>query len=105
MAKKTYRSSSGRRDPSSDTDPDKGQNASEADTERENRAAKYGGGEETITPTADAEWMATVRQALANTPIIDTARVETIRSAIRDGRYTVDARHVAAKILRLERDL
>ena len=44
-------------------------------------------------------------QALANTPVVDAARVAELTQAIRDGSFTVDASKVADKLIKTAADL
>ena len=44
-------------------------------------------------------------QALADTPVVDAARVAELTQAIRDGSFTVDATKVADKLIQTAADL
>lgn len=55
--------------------------------------------------TDSALRLAALERALADVPEIDMKRVDELRSAIESGRYAVNARQVAAKLLELEQAL
>ena len=44
-------------------------------------------------------------QALRSQPAVDEARVSLLRSAIEQGRYTVQPQHVADQLMQLEQAL
>lgn len=58
-----------------------------------------------VSLTDSAQLLVRLEKALADVPVIDRVRVETIKSAIADGTYAVDADRVAAEVLRMETDL
>lgn len=58
-----------------------------------------------VSLTDSAQLLVRLEKALADVPVIDRERVETIKTAIADGTYAVDANRVAAEVLRMEMDL
>lgn len=60
---------------------------------------------DTVSLTDTAARLRELEALLANTPAVDDARVEALRQAIAEGRYSVDSVHVADKLMTLERDL
>ena len=63
------------------------------------------GGVDAVHITGSAKQLASLEQTIKDLPIIDEARVATLRSAIESGTYVVDATRVADKLLRLEDQL
>lgn len=55
-----------------------------------------------VSLTETAAWLRHVQTGLENVPIVDMARVESVKSAIADGSYEIDASRVADKILQME---
>ena len=49
--------------------------------------------------------LASVEQALRDSPAVDSARVAQLRSAIEQGTYTVNSEHVATQLIQMERAL
>ena len=66
-------------------------------------ASQQNGDVVAITDSANAVQQA--ERALAQEPVVDSARVEQIRSAIADGSYQVDAQRVADKMIDMESSL
>lgn len=62
-----------------------------------------GGDKVSLTDTAAR--LQELEALLANAPEVDPARVEELRAAIAEGRYSVDTVHVADKLIALERSL
>jgi negative regulator of flagellin synthesis FlgM len=60
-------------------------------------------GEVHITDTATQ--LAALEQTLRDSPAVDPARVEALRSAIEQGSYTVDPVDVATKFMQMDRAL
>jgi negative regulator of flagellin synthesis FlgM len=52
-----------------------------------------------------AELISRLDEALKAAPAVDSARVQAVRDAIASGTYEVDADVIAAKLIRLEREL
>lgn len=63
------------------------------------------GTQDNIRLTSDAQRAAATEQALANMPATDENRIASIRAAIQNGQYSINAEQIADKILLLERDL
>ena len=55
--------------------------------------------------TSDAVRLGKLDQALAAAPDIDVERVESIKSAIADGSYEIDAERIASALLKLDDDV
>lgn len=53
-------------------------------------------------PKADAPLLASARSAVNNSDGIDRAKVEAIKTAIRNGEYVVDAKRLAAAFIDME---
>ena len=62
-------------------------------------------GNDVVRLTGDAQRAAATEKSINNTPVVDEGRIESIRSAIESGQYSIDAQKVADKILLLEREL
>lgn len=60
---------------------------------------------DTVSLTDTAARLRELEAALAGAPDVDSARVEALRQAIAEGKYTIDSVHVADKLVALERDL
>jgi negative regulator of flagellin synthesis FlgM len=59
-------------------------------------------------PTSDQLTLTDIGRYLAsstNEPPVDRERVDSIRAALADGSYEIDSARVAAKLLRLDREL
>ena len=55
--------------------------------------------------TGSAAQLSALMQALRSQPAVDEARVSLLRSAIEQGRYTVQPQHVADRLMQLEQAL
>lgn len=66
-------------------------------------AAAPGSSEVQITPSAAQ--LAALVQALRTQPAVDEARVSQLRTAIAEGRYTVQPHLVAERLIQLEQSL
>ncbi len=55
--------------------------------------------------TGSAAQLSALMQALSRQPAVDEARVSQLRSAIEQGRYTVQPQHVADQLMQLEQAL
>lgn len=62
-----------------------------------------GTAEDSVSLTDHAEKLRAIESSIENQPVVDTKRVESIRSAILDGSYTVDAMKTAEKMADFER--
>ncbi|HJW82598.1 MAG TPA: flagellar biosynthesis anti-sigma factor FlgM [Acidiferrobacterales bacterium] len=60
---------------------------------------------DSVNLTDTATRLQQLDELLAGAPEIDRARVEQLRQSIADGRYKMDAVHVADKLIALERTL
>lgn len=57
---------------------------------------------DTVSLTQTAAQLQSLRNSLAELPVVDTQRVESIRQAIADGSYEIDAGRIADGILAFE---
>lgn len=55
-----------------------------------------------VSLTDSAQLLVRLEKAIEDVPVIDRERVETIKSAIADGSYAVNAERVATEVLRME---
>lgn len=55
--------------------------------------------------TDSASQLASLEQAVLDLPAVDSARVAQFSSAIEQGTYTVQPRHVADRLMQLEQEL
>ncbi|MGS2724151.1 flagellar biosynthesis anti-sigma factor FlgM [Porticoccus sp. GXU_MW_L64] len=60
---------------------------------------------DTVTVTNQAARLQELEQSLANTPVVDSARVAELREAIASGSYQPDPQRIADKLSQLERKL
>jgi negative regulator of flagellin synthesis FlgM len=78
-------------------------------TDRVERTSEAGSSrrpqDDSVTLTDSARQLQKLADAVANSPGMDPARVATLKDAVDRGEYRVDADRVAAKMLRLEREL
>ena len=58
-----------------------------------------------VTLTDSARSLQKLEAAVANAPVVDTAKVATIKQAVSAGTYKIDAGRVADRILQFERGL
>ncbi len=61
-----------------------------------------GTAEDSVSLTDQAEKLRALEASISKQPVVDTKRVEAIRSAILDGSYTVDASRTAEKMANFE---
>jgi len=61
--------------------------------------------EDTVELTDVARLMQRVENMLANVPPTDRARVDAVRQALANGAYEVNPQRIAARVVRLEREL
>lgn len=64
-----------------------------------------GGDSDTVRIDPRASLLASAEASLAESPAFDPARVEAIKQAIAEGRFEVDSRRVAERLLNSVRDL
>ncbi len=67
--------------------------------------AGSGGNGENVQITGPARQLATLEQALRELPAVNDARVAQISSAIEQGTYSVNSRHVADQLIQMEKAL
>jgi negative regulator of flagellin synthesis FlgM len=60
---------------------------------------------DTVTLTGSARTLQKLGEAVAQAPVVDSAKVASIKQAVSSGTYQVDASRVADKILQFERGL
>ena len=58
-----------------------------------------------VTLTGSARILQKLSEAVAAAPVVNTAKVATVKQAIQSGTYQVDAGRVADKLLKFERGL
>jgi negative regulator of flagellin synthesis FlgM len=58
-----------------------------------------------VTLTTSARSLQKLSDAIAQTPVVDAAKVASIKQALSSGTYTIDASSVADKMLQAERGL
>jgi len=58
---------------------------------------------DTVTLTDTAAQLQKLEAAIANLPIVDTARVEDVKQAINDGRFQIYPQRVAEKLISFEK--
>ncbi len=71
----------------------------------ENTAAASPASVDTLSLTGNALHLQQLEKASGGAPGVDGKRVATVRAAIAEGRYSVDAKSVASKLARFEWDL
>ncbi|WP_126453729.1 flagellar biosynthesis anti-sigma factor FlgM [Sulfuriflexus mobilis] len=60
---------------------------------------------DTVSLTNASAQLRSLENTLAELPVVDTQRVESIKQALADGSYQVDAQRVADKLIDLEQGL
>jgi negative regulator of flagellin synthesis FlgM len=58
-----------------------------------------------VTLTDSAKSLQKIEEALANAPVVDSAKVEAVKLSLANGSYQVDSQRVADKILLFDRHL
>ena len=58
-----------------------------------------------VTLTDSARSLQRIEQAVAQAPVVNTAKVAAVKQAVSDGTYKIDAGRVAGKILQFESGL
>jgi negative regulator of flagellin synthesis FlgM len=61
--------------------------------------------DDTVTLTPAAQQLNQLQETIANQPVVDTQRVEQIRSAIEGGHFQIDPVKVAEKLMQFEESL
>ena len=78
----------------------------QAEQTRNNESAAgnktQGTADDRVNLTDQAEKLRALESSIATQPVVDTKRVESIRSAILDGTYTVDSHKTAEKMADFE---
>ncbi len=82
-----------------------GQQQADQTRNNENAAGNktQGTAADNVSLTDQAEKLRALEASIEKQPVVDTKRVESIRSAILDGSYTVDASKTAEKMADFER--
>jgi negative regulator of flagellin synthesis FlgM len=62
-------------------------------------------GSDQVTLTDSARSLQKIEEAIAKAPVVDTAKVATIKQAVNAGTYKIDTGRVADKLLQFERGL
>ena len=75
------------------------------DVQRSDKPAPTASGVDQVSLTESGQLMVRLEKILEDLPAVDRDRVETIKQAISDGTYSVNAEKVAAEVLRMEMDL
>ena len=60
---------------------------------------------DTVTLTNSARSLQKIEEAVANAPVVNTAKVAAVKQAINSGTYQINAGQVADKMLQFERGL
>ncbi len=60
---------------------------------------------DSATFTGPAQTLQKLSSVLASTPVVNSAKVATVKSAVQSGSYTVDTRSVADKLLQFDSEL
>jgi negative regulator of flagellin synthesis FlgM len=58
-----------------------------------------------VTLTDSARSMQKIEEAVAKTPVVNAAKVDSIKQAVQNGTYQIDSGRVAGKLLQFERGL
>ena len=58
-----------------------------------------------VTLTDSARSLQKIEEAIAKAPVVDTAKVATVKQAVSSGTYQIDSGRVADKLLQFERGL
>lgn len=59
-------------------------------------------GDDTVKLTEQGEKLAALEASIESQPVVDTKRVESLRNAILDGSYSVNAERTAEKLMAFE---
>ena len=60
---------------------------------------------DTVSLTSSAQLLQRLDEILASSPATDAKRIEALKQAIDSGSYAIDARTIADRLIRLEREL
>ncbi|MFM1887000.1 MAG: Anti-sigma-28 factor, FlgM [Pseudomonadota bacterium] len=83
----------------------KSASATDAATRQAAQQARQPAATPEVQITGAARTMAALEQSLKEQPSVDERRVASVRKAVEEGSYTVDAGRIADSLLRMERDL
>ena len=61
--------------------------------------------QDTVSLTETSAQLRSIESSLASLPVVDTQRVESIKQALADGSYQVDAGSIADKLINFEQTL
>lgn len=61
-----------------------------------------GNGSDRVSLTGEARQLKELEAELANQPVVDSQRVEAVRSAVENGTFTVNPERIADKLISLE---
>lgn len=62
-------------------------------------------GADSVEITTVARELKNALTSMSSTPVIDTKRVEAVRTALANGNYRIDAETIAEKMIQMERSL
>jgi negative regulator of flagellin synthesis FlgM len=83
-------------------------NGAVADKSQSNSSATSASTSQTgdhVTLTDSARSMQKIEEAVARTPVVNAAKVDSIKQAVQNGTYQIDSGRVAGKMLQFERGL
>ena len=63
------------------------------------------GSEENVQITGTARQLASLEQAVRDAPVVNTARVEQISTALAQGTYTIKSQHIADQLVQSDKEL
>ena len=62
-------------------------------------------GSESVQISGGARNLASLEQAVKDMPVVNTAKVAQISAAIEQGTYTVNSRHIADRLMQMDKEL
>jgi negative regulator of flagellin synthesis FlgM len=68
-------------------------------------SANSGGNSESVQITGTARQLVNLEQAVRDLPAVNDSKVAQISTAIEQGTYTVNARHIADQLVQMEKEL
>ena len=68
-------------------------------------SADSGGNAESVQITGTARQLASLEQTVRDLPAVNEAKVAQISSAIEQGTYTVNSRHIADQLVQMDKEL
>jgi negative regulator of flagellin synthesis FlgM len=63
------------------------------------------GSDENVQITGTARQLASLEQAVRDAPVVNTARVEQISTALAQGTYTINSQHIADQLVQSDQEL